>query len=104
MAAAKVIPHDTDKRHGTLRRNVNDLFMRDGQVEESKLFAVAGKCASLWLIFQHTSDVLHTEWTLTTLLVFIIAPDIAKKLISMRFGGAPGTVEHTTSEKTVRKG
>ena len=104
MAAAKVTIHDTDKRHGTLRRNINDLFMREGQVEESKLFAVAGKCAALWLIFQHTSDVLHTEWTLTTLLVFIIAPDLAKKWLSMRFGGDPGSVEHTTSEKTVRKG
>ena len=78
--------HDPEKRGSTLRRNINDLFMRDGQVEESKLFAVAGKIACLWLIFNHTGDVLKTEWTLTTLLVFVIIPDIAKKFLSMRFG------------------
>ena len=83
----KASRHASDRRAGTLRRNVNDLFMRDGQVEESKLFAVVGKVSCLWLIFKHTSEVLHTEWTLTTLLVFIIAPDIAKKFLSMRFGG-----------------
>lgn len=79
--------HDPDRRHSTLRRNINDLFMRDGQVEESKLFAVIGKVACLWLIFEHTGEVLNTEFTLTTLLVFIIAPDIAKKFLTMRFGG-----------------
>ena len=96
--------HDPEKRGSTLRRNINDLFMRDGQVEESKLFAVIGKVACLWLIFEHTADVLSTEFTLVTLLVFVIMPDIAKKWLSMRFGGVPGSVEHTTSEKTVRKG
>lgn len=80
--------HDPDKRQSTLRRNINDLFMRDGQVEESKLFAVIGKVACLWLIFKHTAEVLTTEFTLTTLLVFIIAPDIAKKFLTMRFGGS----------------
>ncbi len=88
MAAAKVSVHDPDKRHSTLRRNINDLFMRDGQVEESKLFAVLGKIACLWLIFTHTDDVLKTEYTLMTLLVFVIMPDIAKKWLSMRFGGS----------------
>ena len=100
----KVTRHDPDMRHGTLRRNINDLFMREGEVEESKLFAVLGKSACLWLIFQHTAEVLSTEYTLMTLLIFIIMPDLAKKFLSMRFGGDPGTVEHTTSEKTVRKG
>lgn len=79
--------HDPDKRHSTLRRNLNDLFMRDGQVEEAKLFAGIGKIACLWLIFQHTDEVLRTENTLVTLLVFLITPDLLKKWLSMRFGG-----------------
>ena len=78
--------HDPDKRHGTFRRNINDLFMRDGQVEEAKLFAGIGKIACLWLIFQHTEVVLETENTLVTLLLFLITPDLLKKWLSMRFG------------------
>jgi hypothetical protein len=83
MATAR---HDPDKRHGTLRRNVNDLFMRDGQVEEAKLFAGIGKIACIWLIFKHTDVVLQTENTLITLLLFLIMPDLLKKWLSMRFG------------------
>ena len=100
----KAAIHDPDLRHGTLRRNFNDLFMRDGQVEESKLWASVGKGCCVWLILTQTDEVLKTEYTLMTLLIFVIAPDLLKKFLSMRFGGEPGSVEHTTSEKTVRKG
>jgi len=104
MASPKVTRHDTDKRHGTLRRNINDLFMREGQVEESKLWSNIGKGLCFYLIVSYTDEVLKTEYTLFTLLIFLITPDLIKKFISMRFGGDPGSVEHTTSEKTVRKG
>lgn len=93
-----------EQRQSTLRRNINDLFMRDGQVEESKVWANIGKGCCVYLIFAFTDTVLHTENTLMTLLLFVIAPDMIKKFLSMRFGGDPGSVEHTTSEKTVRKG
>jgi hypothetical protein len=86
MAAAKVGIHDPDKRHSTLRRNVNDLFMRDGQVEEAKLLSVIGKGLCCWLIVAHTDVVLQTENTLITLLLFLIMPDLLKKWLSMRFG------------------
>ena len=84
MVAAR---HNQDRRVSTLRRNVNDLFMRNGQVEEAKLFAGVGKMACIWLIFKHTDSVLQTENTLITLLLFLIMPDLLKKWLSMRFGG-----------------
>ena len=86
MATPKI-----EHRHGscapsTLRRQVNDLFMRDGEVEESKLWANVGKGVCVYLLLVYTDDVLKTEYTLVTLLIFVIAPDMVKKLISMRFG------------------
>jgi len=93
--------HQPDKRVSTIRRNVNDLFMRDGQVEESKLWANIGKGVCVYLMLAYTDEVLKTEYTLMTLLLFVVAPDMIKKFISMRLGN--GSVEHTTSEKTVRK-
>lgn len=61
--------------------------MRDGQVEESKLWASIGKGVACYLMVAYTDDVLKTEYTLTTLLTFVIAPDLLKKFLSMRFGG-----------------
>lgn len=84
MVAARRV---TEQRGSVLRRNINDLFMRNGQVEEAKLFAGIGKMACIWLIFKHTDSVLQTENTLITLLLFLIMPDLLKKWLSMRFGG-----------------
>lgn len=96
--------HQPDQRQSTIRRNVNDLFMRDGQVEESKLWANVGKGCCVYLMLAYTDEVLKTEYTLMTLLVFVVAPDLLKKWLTMRLGSGVGSVEHTTSEKTVRKG
>ena len=86
-AIPKASRHASDRRAGTLRRNVNDLFMRDGQVEESKLWANIGKGIACYLMVAYTKEVMETEYTLTTLLVFVVAPDLLKKFMSMRLGG-----------------
>ena len=83
----KASRHASDRRAGTLRRNVNDLFMRDGQVEESKLWANLGKGVCVYLMLAYTDEVLKTEYTLFTLLLFVVTPDLIKKFMSMRFGG-----------------
>jgi hypothetical protein len=83
----KASPHQpSDKRQSTLRRNFNDLFMRDGQMEESKFWANVGKALCAWLIITQTDSVMHTEYTLFTLLLFIVFPDLIKKFMTMRFG------------------
>jgi hypothetical protein len=54
----KASPHQpSDKRQSTLRRNFNDLFMRDGQMEESKFWANVGKALCAWLIITHPTFV-----------------------------------------------
>ncbi len=77
----------TEKRKGTLRRQVNDLVMRDGEVQESKLWANLFKAAALWLVMFHAETVLKDWAILATLLVIGVAPDLLKKMITMKLGG-----------------
>jgi len=68
-----------DRRRGRLRRQLNDAG-------EAKIMALFGQFTCLWLLIWYTDQVLHTEYTLLTLLVFIVAPDSIKKFLNMRFG------------------
>ena len=60
------------------------MFMRNGEMQESKLWAKAYKGAGLWVLLNYTEKVL-ADWTLLTALMVVgIAPDLLKKLITMR--------------------
>jgi hypothetical protein len=95
----------TDQRRSTLRRQVNSLGMRDGEAQESKMFATIGKCICIWLIWKY-AELLINHWeVLLVLIAWLIAPDIAKKAITMRFGGQGGYTERSesSSSSTVTK-
>lgn len=77
----------TEQRGSTLRRQINGIGMHGGEAQESKIWAQIGKGLCVWLIWK-LADVLVLHWeTLFTLLLFIIAPELIKKFITMRFGG-----------------
>ena len=94
------------KRSG-LRRSINSLAMRDGETQESKLFATVGKCLCIWLIYKYAEALIGHWEVLLVLLSWLIAPDIAKKAITMRFGGSQNgfseRVEHKESSSVVTK-
>ncbi len=73
-------------RTQTMRRNLNDLFMRDGQVQESKLWANVYKGAGLWILVTYSETVLKDWAVLATLLVVGVAPDLLKKIITLKAG------------------
>lgn len=78
-----------DRRHQPLRRDANDL-VRDpqGRVSEAKVFSILGKTAILFVLLQHTVDVLR-DWTVLAVLVTaLIAPDLFKKFLTLKAGGA----------------
>ena len=78
-------PRPVERRGSTLRRDLNSLIRGpDGAVSEAKVFSVAGKGVCLYLLLWWTSEVMHTEWTLTTLLSFLVAPDLVKAAIKAR--------------------
>lgn len=76
-----------EKRGSSLRRGLNALAMRDGETQESKLWAQLGKALCAWLVYKH-ADALIGHWeVLLVLLSLLICPDIAKKAITLRYGG-----------------
>lgn len=92
------------ERRNTLRRQVNGLGMRNGELEESKLWAQLGKALCAWLIVKHATPLIGHWEVLLVLLSFLIVPEVAKKAITMKFGGL-GQVTTTTDthEKTVKE-
>lgn len=78
----------SDERRGSvMRRDLNDLVRSpDGKVAEAKGFAVAFKIAMIYVFLKHTEDVL-AEWTILALFITaFLAPDLLKKVISMKTG------------------
>ena len=95
----------SERRVNPVRRAVGSTFMRGGEAQESKLFATVGKIIIVALIYYHAAELIDNWEALLVLLSWLIAPDIAKKLITMKFGRSQGFTEHTEhSERTTRTG
>lgn len=71
----------------SVRRSINSLAMRDGDTQESKLFSTIGKGLCVWLVWKHAELLIDNWEALFVMLLFLIAPDLIKKFITMRFGG-----------------
>src|ERR1035437_1967431 len=94
-------------KRSTLRRQINGLGVRGGEFQESKWFGTIGKCLCIWLIYKYAELLINYWEVLLVLLAWLIAPDIAKKAITMKFGGDSGGFvertehsEHTTTTAT----
>ena len=88
------------KRSG-IRRSINSLAMRDGEMQESKLFATVGKGLCIWLIWKYADALIAHENILFVLMLFLIFPELIKKFITMRYGNghterndSPTTIDH----------
>lgn len=80
----------TERRQANIRRDLNDL-VRDpsGRVAEAKVFAVVFKMSMVWVFLKHTEAVLKDWMILAVFVAAMLAPDLLKKVLSMRLGGAP---------------
>lgn len=90
-----------DERTSPFRRSINSLGMRDGQPEESKLFATVGKGFCIWFLYKYGELLILHENVLFVLLLFLIMPELIKKFFAVRFGGAGGP-SHGYTERTDR--
>ena len=84
-------------RHGVLRRQVNSLWMRDGELQESKVFSTVGKGLIVWLIYHHVDDLIDHYEVMLVLFAFLILPDVVKKIITMKLGSQT-EVKHNGGE------
>ena len=88
MGTRKANAGSVERRRSVLRRDLNDAVRSDdGRFSESKAWAGVGKLICVYLLMVYTDAVLHTEYTLVTLLAFVIAPDLVKRVIGAKYGG-----------------
>lgn len=76
------------KRTQVIRRAFNQSFMdENGNILVMKVIAVAGQMMVLLNTGLYFYDMLKLPETLLVCLGFIIAPDIVKKALNMKYGG-----------------
>ena len=81
---AKAVP---ERRVATLRRQFNDSFCSpDGQVSLTKVIAIAGQIMLLYYTARYFPEMLAKPETLLVCLSFVIAPDVARKFLHMKYG------------------
>ena len=78
-----------ERRTSTMRRDLNDL-VRDpsGHLSTTKIGTLVGQWLSVKLILQHGSEIIANWDSLSVLFMVLIAPEIFKKMLNMKYGGA----------------
>ena len=85
------MPKKPELRHANLRRDVNDLVRaEDGKVSEAKLWTNIGKGIAAYMLVYHTGYIVDRWDALAILLLILVAPDMVKKLLTLKYGGANG--------------
>ena len=78
-----------ERRHSPFRRQVNEAFCDpDGAFSVSKFLAVWSQIAVLAHMNRSWEPMLDKPETLLIVLSFLIAPDLVKKALVMKLGGA----------------
>lgn len=72
-----------------MRRALGEII-RDpqGRVSEAKVFSALGKAALLYVLIAYTPALIERWEVLAVIVLALIAPDLLKKLLTLRFGVA----------------
>lgn len=74
-------------RGSAMRRDLNDLIRSpDGKVSEAKGFAVVFKASMVYVFLKHAEVILKDWMILAVFVTAMIAPDLLKKILSMKAG------------------
>lgn len=77
-----------DQRKGGIRRNLNDLFCGDdGKISGSKIGTYAGQIISGKLLIENSDELIKHWDSLAIMFTVLIAPEIWKLLMRMKYGG-----------------
>lgn len=87
-----------------IRRTVNSFGMRGGEFQPSKMWASVGNGLIVWLVIKHAEALVNHPDTLLVLLALLILPEIAKKMLTMRYGGDTTTESTERTERTTTTG
>lgn len=90
-----------DRRSGTLRRDLNDLVRDEsGALSPTKIGTLVGQWLAVKLILENGKAIIGNWDSLTVLFTVLIAPELFKKLMNMKYGGTTTTTESKTDSVT----
>ena len=81
-----------DQRKATIRRDLNDLVRDEsGHLSSTKIGTLIGQWLAIKMILEHGTAIIANWDSLTVLFSVLIAPEIFKKLLNMKYsnGAAP---------------
>jgi len=77
----------SDRRQSCLRRDINDLVRDEsGKVSPSKIGGMIGQGIAVNYLLWHWEKVIGSWDILTILLSVLVAPELFKKLLAMKYG------------------
>jgi hypothetical protein len=75
-----------ERRHASIRRDLNDLVRDEsGGVSPSKVGTLIGQWLAVKLILEYGGKLIDNWDTLTILFSVLIAPELFKKLLNMKY-------------------
>ena len=78
-----------DKRHSPIRRQFNESFLDPyGNFSLTKTLAIFGQIACLYQFGKHFETLIDKPESLLIVVAFIIAPELIKKLVTLKYGAA----------------
>ena len=92
-------PVSDEARHGyargsILRRDLNDLVRDEsGRLSPTKIGTLVGQWLAVKLILENGKEIIANWDSLTVLFSVLIAPEIFKKLLNMKYGNGHGAVK-----------
>ncbi len=94
-----------EKRHSSgVRRDLNDLVRsEDGRISGSKIGTYAGQYIAARLLLTHSDDLIDHWDSLAIMFTVLIAPELWKMIMNLKYGGASSTtIEKTSVSQTVK--
>ena len=81
----------TERRTATIRRDLNDLVRDEsGHLSPTKIGTLLGQWLAVKLILQHGSEIIANWDSLTVLFTVLIAPELFKKMMNLKYGAPNG--------------
>jgi hypothetical protein len=94
----------TERRGSILRRDLNDLVRDEsGHLSPTKIGTLVGQWLSVKLILENGHEIIANWDSLTVLFSVLIAPELFKKLMNMKYGGTTTITTDTSSQTSTQK-
>ena len=76
-----------ERRHSVLRRDLNDLVREEsGRLSPTKIGTLVGQWIAVKLILENGATIIANWDSLMVLFMVLIAPEMFKKMLNMKYG------------------